>query len=267
MRKTRLALAQVKSEFGDTQSNLKKAQEIIVQASKEKTNIICFPELFYGGYYLKRADMHKVAEDQHGEFVTQMRDLAKKHNIYIISGYAESTEVIGQVYNSAIFIDNLGNIIGNTRKIYLWGKEKLQFKSGNTYPVYDTPLGKIGILICYDNEYPEPARIMALKGAELIFVPAVWSESAENRWDIQLSANAMFNLMFTAGANTIGEGICGKSQIFGPNGLLIKKASKDKEEILICDIDLDNIIEVRNKIPYFTDFNDETLPPKVRDKF
>lgn len=267
MKKIKVALAQVSSEFGNTEANLRKGESLIKNAATQNADIICFPELFYGGYYLNRKDMHAIAESQNGKFVYEMQKLAKAHNIYIISGYAESTDVIGEVYNSMIFIDNLGNTIGNTRKVYLWGKEKLQFKNGNTYPVYDTPLGKIGILVCYDCEYPEPARIMALKGAELIFVPSVWSEGAINRWNIDLAATSLYNLLFTVGVNTVGEGICGQSQVLNPYGIDIVKASADKEEIIICEIDLETIIEARNKIPYFTDFNYETFPKEIIKKF
>ena len=267
MKKIKIALAQTLSEFGNTEINLEKGKSLVEKAAAQNADIICFPELFYGGYYLKRKEMHAIAEPQNGKFVQEMQKLAKIHNIYIISGYAESTSVIGEIYNSMVFIDNLGSIVGNTRKVYLWGKEKLQFKNGNTYPVYETLLGKIGILICYDCEYPEPARIMALKGAQLIFVPSVWSEGASNRWNIDLAATSLYNLLFTVGVNTIGEGICGQSQVFNPYGILLTKASADKEEVIICDIDLETIIEARNKIPYFTDFNYETFPREIIKKF
>ncbi|MGF6906241.1 nitrilase-related carbon-nitrogen hydrolase [Fusobacterium sp. PH5-44] len=267
MKKIKIALAQVASEFGNANINLEKGKALVEKAAAENANIICFPELFYGGYYLKKRDMHAIAESQNGRFVHVMQELAKAYNIHIISGYAESTNIIDEVYNSMIFIDNLGNVIGNTRKCYLWGKEKNQFKSGDSYPVYDTTFGKIGILICYDCEYPEPARIMALKGAKLIFVPSVWSNEAFNRWNIDLAATSLYNLLFTAGVNTIGKGICGKSQVFNPYGLQIAEASENKEEILYCNIDLNIVADAREKIPYFTDFNHETFPMEIIKKF
>lgn len=255
MKKLKIALAQVKSKLKDREYNLNYMGEILKNYSKENLDIICFPELFYTGHYLKRDEIFELAETQEGIFISQIKKLAKLYNIHIIAGYIEKTELTGEIYNSCIFIDNEGNIIGNTRKNYLWGKEKLQFKRGASYPVYNTIFGKIGILICYDNEFPEPARIMALKGAKLIFAPSIWSKEAENRWNIQLPANALFNLFFVAGVNTVGQNFCGSSQIFSPNGELIKKASKDEEEILIEEIDLKEVEKSRTKIPYFSDID------------
>ncbi len=97
------------------------------------------------------------------------------------------------MYNSTIIINERGEICGNHRKYYLWGEEKLCFKKGNSFSVYDTSIGRVGILTCYDAEFPVPSRILALKGAEIIFVPSVWSFTAEPRWDIQLPARALDN--------------------------------------------------------------------------
>lgn len=264
MKKIKIALAQVKSKLKNTEYNLENLRKILENIVYKKVDIICFPELFYTGHYLKREEAFELAEYQNGRFTAEVKKLAKEFNIHILAGYIEKTEIKGEIYNSCIFIDSQGEIIGNSRKNYLWGKEKLNFKRGNSFPVYNTNFGKIGILICYDNEYPEPARIMALKGAELIFAPSVWSVGAENRWNIQLSANALFNLFFVAGVNAVGEGICGSSQVFSPDGKIIKKASKQNEEILICDIDLDEIEKIRVKIPYFTDINENLLPKEEK---
>lgn len=266
-RKLKISLIQMLSEQGSQEKNLEKAKLKIEESAKNGAKLICLPELFYGGYYLNGLEMSRVSEKKDGYMVKELCKLAEKLNVYIIGGYAESTELIGKIYNSAIFIDDKGNVIGNSRKVYLWGKEKLRFKNGDKYPVYDTPIGKIGILLCYDAEYPEPSRIMALKGAELILVPSVWSIKAKPRWDIDLSANALFNLIFVAGVNTIGEGICGRSQIYGPDGILRVRASEDMEEIIIYEIDLNEINVVRNQIPYYNDFREDTFPTDIIKKY
>ncbi len=258
-RRIKIAVVQMKSEQGDRKINLERGIGFIKEAAGNGANIACLPELFYNGYHLSSEEMQKSAEQVDGPMVQALRKVAKDKKIYIIAGYAESVEIPGRVYNSAVFIDDKGEMIGNMRKVNSWGQEKLKFREGKEFPVYDTPLGKIGIMICYDVEFPEPARIMALKGAELIFVPAVWSIPAESRWHIDLSAAALYNLLFTVGSNPVGDGACGSSKIVGPEGIVLAEASKEKEEILYCDIDLDDVIKTRARIPYFNDFKEDTF--------
>ncbi|MGL5514360.1 MAG: nitrilase-related carbon-nitrogen hydrolase, partial [Sporomusa sp.] len=186
---------------------------------------------------------------------------------YIIAGYAESVDIPGRMYNSAIFIDDKGKTIGNMRKLYAWGQEKLKFREGDKLPVYDTPMGKIGIMICYDVEFPEPSRIQALKGAEIIVVPAVWSIPAARRWEVDLAGNALFNVLFTVGANPVGDGACGSSQVVGPDGVVRALASTENEEILYCDIDLNEVVAVRSWLPYLNDFKEDTFSMDAVNKY
>lgn len=115
-------------------------------------------------------------------------------------------------------------------------------------------------MICYDIEFPEPARILALKGAELIFVPSVWSFQAEKRWDIQLPARALDNTVFIFGVNTYGNNACGKSKLIDPNGSILLEAPKDSEKILYQDIDFEQILKTRKKIPYLSEFPSQFIP-------
>lgn len=109
--------------------------------------------------------MQQCAEKQDGPFVQALREKAKDKSIHIIAGYPEAGDITGRLYNSCIFIDDDGNVIENMRKVYAWGKEKLVFAEGKRYPVVKTKFGNVGMLICYDIEYPEPSRIETLKGA------------------------------------------------------------------------------------------------------
>lgn len=263
----KVAIVQMKSEQGNTTVNLERGVEFIKEAADHGAKIVCLPELCYGGYHLPSEEMQRVAEPQDGPFVQTLSKLAIEKGVYIIAGYAESVDIPGRMYNSAIFIDDKGKTIGNMRKVNAWGEEKLKFREGNKFPVYDTPIGKIGIMICYDVEFPEPARIMALKGAELVFVPAVWSIPAERRWDVDLAGNALFNLMFFAGANPVGDGACGKSQVVGPDGVVRAKASEAEEEILYCDIDLNEVVSTRSRLPYLNDFKEDTFSMDAVQKY
>ncbi len=266
-RTVKVSLVQMKSEQGKSSINLERGIEFIREAADNGAEIICLPELFYGGYHLDSREMQEVAEPSDGPFVQSLSKLCKELGVYVIAGYAESVNILGRMYNSAIFIDNKGEVIGNMRKVYAWGDEKLKFREGNEFPVFDTPLGKIGIMICYDAEFPEPARIMALKGAELVFVPAVWSIPAERRWHVDLTGNALFNLMFMAGCNPVGDGACGQSQVVGPDGEVRAIASATEEEIIYCDVDLNEVVATRSRIPYLNDFKEDTFSMDAIKKY
>ena len=136
-------------------------------------------------------------EREDGEFVRGICEAAKKNGICIVAGFAERGDS-NDIYNTAVFADRQGKIAGKARKVYLWKSEKKRFKQGEEFPVFETEFGRAAILICYDLEFPEPARIAALKGARMIFCPAAWSVPARNRWDLDLKGSSLYNLLFTA---------------------------------------------------------------------
>ena len=267
-REIKIALGQMKVEQGNTKANIDKMLKMIEDAANQNVDIICFPELANTGYFLSSEDLQKLAETKNGPFIQLLKEKAKDLKIHIIAGYTEVDQIIsGRIYNSCIFIDDNGEIIENMRKVYLWGQEKLKFRAGESFPVVKTKFGKIGMLICYDVELPEPSRIEALKGAELIFVSAVWSIPAEKRWDVDLAGNALFNLLFIAGCNPVEDNCCGKSKVVGPNGEIVIEASKTEEELVVAIIDLNKVIELRSKIPYLNDFKEDTFSIEALNKY
>ncbi|MHB9314782.1 carbon-nitrogen hydrolase family protein [Fusobacterium polymorphum] len=267
-RKIKIALAQMRIEQKNIELNTKKILKIIEEVAKQNVDIICFPELANIGYTVKFEELQNFSETLDGNFIKLLKEKAKDLKIHILFGYLEADPIIhGHYYNSCIFINDEGKIIANSRKVYLWKKEKVKFKSGNTFQVTDTKFGKIGILVCYDLEFPEPARIEALKGAELIFVPALWSIPAKRRWDIDIAGNALFNLLFIAGCNAVGDNCCGKSKIVGPDTEIIIEASEIEEEILVSTIDLNKVQELRSKIPYLSDFKEDTFSMEAIKKY
>lgn len=133
------------------------------------------------------------------------------------------------------------------------------------YEPLETSVGKIGTLICYDIEFPEPSRILALKGTEIIIVPSVWSIPAMNRWHIQLPARALDDTVFVMGINNIEEGAGGCSKVVSPMGEVLAQASDSSEEVLVCEIDMDEIARVREKIPYLKEYDKNLVPaPELR---
>lgn len=262
-RMVKLALIQPKLLEGDPQTSLERASAQIEVAARQGAQLVCLPELYNTGYFLSPGQFIELAEPQDGPYIRALQRLASKEKVYIVTGYAESCGISGRIYNSAALIGCDGALIGNMRKINLWGEEKLKFRTGDTYPVFDTPLGKIGLMVCYDIEFPESARVLALKGAELIIAPAMWDKPAAKRWDLALAANALFNVLYVAGCNPVGEIACGASQVRAPGGELVASASPDKEELLLCEIDLADVQRMRAELPYFNDLRPDLFPDEI----
>lgn len=253
-----IALGQFDLVQGDPASNLSKMLVMVDQAADAGADLIVFPELAYTGMFLPVQQMHQLAEAMDGTFVKNLCQKARAQRIHIIAGYPEaSPDEPGKVYNSCIFIDDCGNVIENKRKVYAWGKEKDTFSPGHNFPVVTTRLGKIGMLICYEMEFPEPARIETLKGAELIVVCAAFTD--EPHWNLKMKANAIFNQVFFVGINSMEDRCVGLSQIVAPDGEILAMASSSEETLLIQKIDLNRVMEVRNTIPYLSDFREDTF--------
>ena len=258
MKNVRIALGQMEAVQGDTQANMAKMERMAAGAAAGGADVICFPELSYTGYFVKKDRLLEIAETENGEFYRRISRTAKENGICIVAGFAERGP--GEdIYNTAVFAGRDGSIAGKARKVYLWKSEKKRFVRGEEFPVFDTEFGGVAILTCYDLEFPEPARIAALKGAKLIFCPAAWSVPARNRWDLDLMACSLYNMVFTAGANFADELCCGASGVAGPDGSMIAQSQGQKEEIVFADIDLDEVDRQREDIPYFDDMDGTVL--------
>ncbi len=259
MKVLKVAAIQIHTVIGEAEGNLEKALEGLKEAAAEGARVACLPELFNTGYIIEAHHLYSLSEPIDGPVIGKLQKFAVENEMIIIAPIAERGDVTGVVYNTAVLIDEKGFILGCARKNYRWGVEKLSYREGKGYPVFSTSIGKIGVLICYDAEMPEPARMLALKSAELVFVPSCWSKKGETRWDIQLPARALDNLYYVVGVNIVGENNCGKSKIVSPRGLVIAEASREKEETLIANIGMHDVVEARREIPYYTDFRPETF--------
>ena len=266
----KIALAQYTPKQGDCAYNLEKILQMIEAAKAAGASLLVLPELSYTGYWMNHHTALSLAEEADGFFVQTMRAEAKKHGMHIFAGYSELTTEENvcrarrdpdfpdhECCNTSVLIDDTGRVLGSTRKAYLWKKEKQVFVAGNHFPVFDTALGRIGLSICYDLEFPEPARILGLKGADLILNAAAWSKDGATRWEIDLRAAAMHNLLYVAGANYADDTCCGRSMVVGPFGNIKAEASFDEETLLLCEIDLRDNRKIRDAIPYWDDFRPE----------
>jgi len=270
-KEVKLALCQVESRNGDKPYNLNKALEIIESAAKQGANIVVFPETYYTGYYNTKKEFFELAETSDGDLFRSMSKACKSLGLCVIIGYVEKKKDDKSIYNSLMFIDNYGKLATSYTKFYSWAQERKIFPNGNKLPVIETDFGKIGLLLCYDIEFPETSRILAFKGADIIICCSVWREFIQQRWYGALLSIAMANLVFVAGCNTVGinpdgEKLCGDTQLIDPMGE-IPHRSGDEEVILYADLDIGKIASIRNNYPIYDDFKSDTFDRSLLNKY
>ncbi|WNS73711.1 nitrilase-related carbon-nitrogen hydrolase [Bacillus sp. DTU_2020_1000418_1_SI_GHA_SEK_038] len=255
----KLAAIQMHSKPKERETNIQTCIKMVEEAVNKGAQLVVLPELWLSGYYLSREEFELFGEEPTGKTVSLFRELAKKWGIVMIVPYVEKEQ--DDLYISQAIIESNGDLLVNYRKSFLWGREQGIFTPGERkYEVVNTSLGKIGVLICYDIEFPEPSRILTLQGAELIVAPSVWSIPAEPRWDIQLPARALDNTVYVLGVNTVYEGSCGKTKLVAPDGHVLCEAPRDEPYILLHDIDSSLIDETRVRIPYLEEFDMKLVP-------
>jgi N-carbamoylputrescine amidase len=237
-------------------------------------------EIFFGPYFPAEQDpkWYHTAEPDDGPTVKRMQELAKKHKMVLVVPFYEEAQT-GVYYNTAVVIENDGTVVGKYRKTHIphvgpcfW--EKFYFKPGNLgYPVWNTSVGRVGLLICYDRHFPEPARELGLKGAELVFNPSATVKSLSRYlWELEQPAHAVANGYWIGAINRVGvEKPLNDAQFYGssyfcdPRGRIIGKASETDDEVLVCDLDLDMNREVRDTWQFLRDRRPETYEDLVKE--
>lgn len=262
----------------DPAANLKKTLAAAERAAKAGANIICTQELFRSQYFCQNEDHanFKLAESIPGPSTDAFQKLAKKHGVVVIASLFEK-RASGLYHNTAAIIDADGSMLGIYRKMHIPDDplfyEKFYFTPGDTgFRAWKTKFGKIGVLICWDQWYPEGARLTALQGAEILFYPTAigWhpGEKAEygvrqhSAWETIQRGHAVANGCFVAAINRVGhetpiggDGLefWGQSFVAGTSGEIIAKGSVDKEENLIVPIDLAKVDTTRTHWPFLRD--------------
>lgn len=258
-RKIKVALGQMTSQIGDVDYNIQRAVEFIGQAANEGADIICLPELFVTGYNMNilKEKIITLSRQYYEIAIEKLAKAAMDNSIYVIAPLAEINEEENLAYNTAVLFDRNGKKVGSFNKTHNFYLEKKYFTEGCEYPVFETDFGKIGILICYDVGFPEAARTLCLKGAEIIFIPAAWRKQDENAWLLNVPSRALENQLFTFGINRSGyEGdlhLFGRSMGCNPLGEVIIEMDYDTDEVGICEIDLDQVEEYRRNWGYLKD--------------
>ncbi|MBR2619551.1 MAG: hypothetical protein IKC98_01785 [Firmicutes bacterium] len=250
-------LAQLYTVKGDPAANLAKMSAAIKEAAAKGADLVCFSELFYCGYDISREELRGLAIYVDGPELAKVRAMAADAGVHVLISYPEKDKMSDDVFISASLIDDAGNILLNHRKTYRWGDEKDKVSGGSGYEVCDTKFGKIGVLICYEIEFPEPARILMLQGAELILTTSAFTY-VENM-PTYLSALAIQNQCYVLSTNDVREEAPkrGASCALDQYGKVINKLD-DNEGMLYCDIDLDAPGR-RASDPHMRDLDRETF--------
>ena len=253
---------------GDKDTMIKKNADYAREAAKQGAKVMCFQELFYGPYFCQ------VQENEHFEYAepipdgpttTLMQDLAKETGMVLVVPIFEM-EQEGFYYNTAAVIDADGTYLGKYRKTHIPHVkgffEKFYFRPGNTgYPVFDTAVGRIGVYICYDRHFPEGWRALGLNGAKIVFNPSATSRGLSMYlWNLEQPASAVANEYFVGAINRVGQEPFGDNDFYGssyfvdPRGQIVGDSASDtEEELVIRDLDLDMIEEVRQQWAFYRD--------------
>src|SRR5687768_14780339 len=253
---------------------------LIEEAGKQGVQILCLQEIFNTPYFCPGQDKawYASAETIPGPATDRMAAYAKKYNMVMIVPVYEK-EQPGVLYNTAVVIDADGKYLGKYRKNHIphvnpgfW--EKFYFRPGNLgYPAFDTAFARIGVYICYDRHFPEGARALGLNGAEIVFNPsATVAGLSEYLWRLEQPAHAVANGYFIGAINRVGHEqpwdigeFYGQSYFCDQRGQFVAEAPRDKDALVVADLDLDKIREVRNTWQFFRDRRPDTYGALVAD--
>jgi beta-ureidopropionase len=279
-RTVRGGLIQMSNPVNDAEASVDEIREammdkhlpLIEEAGKREVQILCLQEIFNGPYFCPSQDSRwcDIAEPIPGPTVKTMQQYAKKHAMAIVVPIYER-EMPGVYYNTAAVIDADGEILGKYRKNHIphtsgfW--EKYFFKPGNLgYPTFQTRYARIGVYICYDRHFPEGARLLGLNGAEIVFNPsATVAGLSQYLWKLEQPAHAVANGYFMGCINRVGTEapwnigkFYGTSYFVDPRGNFLAVGSEDNDELIVADMNLDMIEEVRRTWQFFRDRRPDT---------
>jgi N-carbamoylputrescine amidase len=276
-KKTRVALVQMKCG-SDPDKNLARGVGFIRDAAKKGAEIVCLPELFRSQYFCQTEDHANfaLAEEVPGRSTSSLGEIARQLGVVIVASLFEKRGA-GVYHNTAAILDADGGFLGKYRKMHIPDDplyhEKFYFTPGDLgFQAWKTKRGKIGVCICWDQWYPEAARLTALRGAEIIFYPTAigWHPGEKKEfgaaqysaWETIQRSHAIANGCYVAAANRVGleklnggDGIefWGQSFVCGPDGQIIAKGSVDREEVVMAEVDWNRVNEYRTHWPFLRD--------------
>lgn len=256
-RSLKVACVQFKPELNEIAKNIQNMCDKVKQAVFQYlgTELIVFPELSTTGY--ECGDNFQLfaenIKDSNAMALKAMKECAREYHVYLIYGFPERKED-GKIYNSQVLIDKEGNVVGSYQKVHLFDTEKKYFTPGSEYKVFKTEIGNIGLFICYDAFFPEVARILTLKGADILVNSTNWEVPHDRDMDLIMRARAIDNTIYLICANRVGEdrelSFFGHSQIIDPLGDIVCKQMRPVEDILCAKLDYEYSAYLRDN--YYT---------------
>lgn len=268
----RLSLIQMGSKENDRDANVEKACGYIEKAMEGKPDIILLPEFFNIEYFLCNKDpkYFDYAEKDDGRTITKVSEKARKHKVHIVATIYEYVGP-GVYFDTAMVINPSGEIIGKFRKVHpaaVRSLEKIYFKRGSRFPVFDILGWKVGITICYDNLFPETVRCVSVNGAELVLAP--FATAPIPFWDAILITRAVENGIYYAACNKVGREMpgdwvnFGRSAIVSPMGEILSQAGEEKDEIISAELNKAVVAGFRNVFPVYRDRRPEAYTDLCR---
>ena len=264
VKEVNVALAQINCRAGDKEYNLDLMEKNIRQAKERGANLVIFPELSLTGYVI-RDILYELAETIPGPSVRYLEEIAEKENIHVVLGMLErSKKARAVIYNTAVLIGPKG-FIGKYRKMHLpfhsLFEEKRYFRPGYQAPTFDTDIGKLGLIICYDLFFPETTRLLRLGGSQFIICISASPVIRRKFFEVLTPARAIENTVFLAYVNLVGleNGLqfWGGSRIIAPNGDVILQAKYDEEDLVVGRVDYADLRRAQVLVPTLRDLRPE----------
>jgi len=245
-------LAQLEPALGDKAANVAAAVRAIRAAADRDAELVLFPELFLTGYFT-RARTAELAEPPDGPSIAAVRACSREHRVMTVIGFPERDPRSGLTYDSVCLISRDGAVSGCYRKTHLYGDESRYFAAGDVCEPVDIGVCRAGLMICFDVEFPEVARILAIRAATLLLVSSANMTPFETYQEVYLRARALENHCFCALVNRVGTEedtrFFGRSAVSDPFGRLVCLAS-DREELLVVDLDLSQTSHAQGPLRY-----------------
>jgi predicted amidohydrolase len=264
MNEVNVALAQINCKVGDKKYNIEKMVKQIKKAKKKDADLVIFPELSLTGYVVRDL-IYELAEPIRGSSTRLLEEVAKKEGVYIVFGMIERSEKAHAVlYNTAVLLGPEG-FVGKYQKMHLPThsvfEEKRYFRPGYQAPVFDTDIGKVGLMICYDVFFPEVTRMLRLNGSQLTVCISASPAVRRKFFEVLTVARAMENTMYFAYVNLVGieDGLqfWGGSRLIAPTGSIVSQAKYDEEDQVTAKLDYADLKRTETFVPTLRDLRPE----------
>jgi predicted amidohydrolase len=250
-----IGLIQMGCHVGDKSWNLAHARERL-QLLPEGVRMACLPEFFNTGYHLDMIGdaFFELAEPIPGPTTTALGEVARSRKMVILGNTPEAdADQEGVLYDTTFILDSRGELVGRYRKTHLYPTEHRYFRAGDELPVFDVGFVRVGTATCFDHAFPEVFGTLAVRGAQVVFIPSAVPVGYEYLLNLRTRARAQDNQLWVVAVNRVGQEeqvrYCGLSKVVNPRGEVVVEASPGEEENLVAEVDLSAILRERQQEP------------------